>query len=256
MKLFSHCNNSAQTREALAAWYGSALGRALHACENECVEGILQNLFGYHLLQVGCPSADDRLSSSRIKHHAVIDAYAIPALTPQIYGYPHALPVMTDTIDVVVLPHTLEFDDDPHEVLREIERVLIPEGHVIILSFNPWSLWGLWHVLLRRRSRPPWCGRFLSATRIKDWLALLGFDIVVCRRFFYRPPLQHETVMRRLNFIEALGRRFWPVFAGIHIIVAKKRVAVVTPIKPRWKPRRSSLVPDYAGPASRGVPRV
>jgi SAM-dependent methyltransferase len=156
-----------------------------------------------------------------------------------MYTYAQALPILTDSVDVVVLAHTLEFEQDPHQVLREADRVLVPEGHVVILGFNPWSPWGLWHVLVSRWSRPPWSGQFRSLWRIKDWLALLGFDTTVSRGFFFRPPLRHDGVMHRLKVMEKLGQRFWPFAGAVYIIVAKKRVMRPTPIRPRWRPGRS-----------------
>jgi len=89
-----------------------------------------------------------------------------------------------------------------------------------------------------RRRRPPWSGDFRSILRLKDWLALLGFDLVYTRSFFFRPPLKRMGIMNRLDFLECVGRRWWPFLGGAYILVAKKRVVTLTPIKPRWRPRR------------------
>jgi len=236
-------------RRSLRLWYADRLGQWLLETERQELEDVLVNLFGYHLIQVGCLSDDDILDSSRILHRVVVDVDA-NGITDifGLYGRPDALPIESDSVDVVLLPHTLEFEYAPHQVLREVDRVLVPEGHVVILGFNPWSMWGLWWTLRLRRGGPPWCGRFRSTLRLKDWLALLGFDTVLLQSYFFRPPLHHAGIMRRLGFLERLGKRWWPIFGGAYLLVAKKRVATLTPIKPRWRPRRSLVGADLPRP--------
>lgn len=227
-------------RQRQHAWYGLNLGRTLLETEVTRLNGILSNLFGYHLLQVGQIGDADLLAGSRITHRMVLGVDVETRGRKCLYARADALPLASDTIDVIVLPHTLEFETEPHQVLREAERVLIPEGHVVILGFNPWSLWGLWRLFLRRGSYPPWCGNFRGLTRIKDWLALLGFDTIEEQGYFFRPPLQNLRVMQKLSFMENVGARWWPGLAGCYVLLAKKRVATLTPIKPSW--RRSRLV--------------
>lgn len=236
-------------RRRLRTWYAGLLGQWLLESEREQLEAVLPNLFGYHLLQVGCLSDHDLLDSSRILHRVVVDVDADDVTDVfGLFGRPDALPIESDSVDVVLLPHTLEFENDPHQVLREVDRVLVPEGHVVILGFNPWSIWGTWWTMRLRRGGPPWCGRFRSTLRIQDWLALLGFDTVMSQGYFFRPPFHHAGIMRRLDFMERLGKRWWPIFGGAYLLVAKKRVATLTPIKPRWRPRRSLVAADLARP--------
>lgn len=242
-----------EIRQELRYWYSHNIGQMLWESERAHLEPLLHKLFGYHLLQVGCPVDESLLAVSRVRHCAVVDTQCYGAsIIPHFFAYPDALPVTSASIDVVLLPHTLEFERDPHQVLREVDRVLIAEGHVLILGFNPWSLWGIRRLMSWRSRRliPPWCGRFLSLTRVKDWLALLGFDIVMVEPFFFRPPLNNEGVMRKLDFMETMGARWWPRLGGAYLLVAKKRVTTFTPIKPRWRPQRS-LVGKLAGPAAR-----
>ncbi len=243
-------------REELRAWYGHGLGMLLLDIERGHLDEVLHDLFGYHLLQVGCFHGQDLLAASRISHRVVLDADIARQNVPSspVCGCADELPIATDSVDVVVLPHTLEFEPDPHRVLREVERVLIAEGHVVVLAFNPWSLWGVWRWVLARRGIPPWSGRFLGLIRIKDWLALLGFDVVLVRQYFFRPPLQRDGVMRRLMFMEKIGARLWPRLSGAYMVVARKRVTTLTPIKPRWRPRRS-LVGVPARPCARTCSR-
>lgn len=241
-------------REALRAWFADALGTTLLDQEQIALDAILQDLFGYYLLQLGWVAPRDILAESRIRMRMVMDVDR-----PQGMDYPHALampemvPVQGDSLDVVVLQHTLEFAKDPHEVLREVDRILIPEGHVVIVAFNPWSYWGLWRLIRRRSRRFPWCGRFLSVTRIKDWMGLLGFDTVEVSPLFFRPPIRHEGMMRRLRFLDKAGARAWPLLSGVNIVVAQKRLATLTPIKlRRWRLQRR-LVVDVVKPTSGSV---
>ncbi|TPW18798.1 MAG: type 11 methyltransferase [Halothiobacillaceae bacterium] len=248
-----------QIRQDLRHWYSRYLGQILHASEREQLEPVFNTLFGYHALQVGCLLGNDLLANSRIPHRVVMDPDKNEDHTASIYAYPDALPISSDAVDMVLLPHTLEFERDPHEILREVDRVLIPEGHVIILGFNPWSLWGLFALWAKcwKKSGPPWCGRFLSLNRIKDWLALLGFEIIVVKQSFYRPPIQQKSITKRLQFMERLGQRYWPGLGGVYLLVARKKVTTLTPIKPRWRPRRA-LVGKWAESSTQCItpPRI
>jgi SAM-dependent methyltransferase len=239
----------------MRAWFAQAPGRWFQAEERAQLSTILPNLFGYHLLQLGDFYSRECLTSSRIPHCMALDRWlqqTPPAGERErsgIRGTPEWLPIATDCLDVVLLPHTLELTEDPHQILREVDRVLIPEGHVVILGFNPWSPWMLWRLALGWRGRPPWCGRFIRPARLRDWLELLGFDMVESRRYFFRPPLARKGLMKRLRFLDRLGRRWWPVLGAGYVVVARKRVATLTPIKSRWVTPRAGLVrpPDLVG---------
>lgn len=243
----SAANLGAQLRQ----WYELPLGQALRACEQRRLEEILPDLFGYHLLQVGA-LANGVLSASRVLHRAVMAVADEPRTDHQagLRGDPAQLPIAGDSLDALVLYHTLDFAPDPHQVLREAERVLVAEGSIVILGFNPWSLWGARHALGRRRGMP-WCGRFVSLTRLRDWLSLLGFETVSTGQLFRRPPMQRSVLLERLAFME--GARALP--GGVYVMVARKKVLTMTPVKPRWRPRRS-LVSGLADTASRNAARV
>jgi SAM-dependent methyltransferase len=215
--------------------------------ERRLLSAILPNLFGYHLLQVGAPYSEDCLGESRIRYCMVMDSDLPASALPEsvqarehIAGLAEALPFISDSLDVVILPHTLELTAMPHQILREVERVLIPEGHAVFLNFNPWGWWMPWRLLRFTRGHFG-CQRFVSHARLTDWLELLGFDVVLTRRYFFRPPLAREKIMQRLHFMERFGARWWPFFSGAYLLVAKKRVATLTPTRQRWRPRRSRL---------------
>ncbi len=250
-------SDSLDAMRGLRHWYGSPLGRRVYRTEQEILDQVLPNLFGFHLLQVGRPVDEDLLRASRIGHRFILEG-AVPRIRRNdrieeglFVGEFDAQPVADDCIDVLLLPHTLEFASQPHELLREAERVLIPEGHVVILGFNPWSLFGVRRLLTGWRDTSPWCGHFYSTLRLKDWLALLGFDTVLIKHYFFRPPFHHDAIMQRLAAMERWGERFWPPLGGGYLMVAKKRVATLTPIKPRWRSSRRLISVSPAEPTAR-----
>lgn len=240
-------------REMLDEWFATPLGSMLREQEQAELDAVVSNLFGYHLLQLGSLGGREALlPSSRIHHHVICRSVADCDPNPaSIVCRPSALPVQGDSIDVMVLPHALEFEADPHQVLREVERVLVPEGHVVILGFNPRGLWGLWKLAVGRMGQAPWSGQFLAQSRLRDWLRLLGFDIELSRPLFCRPPLQQQALLRKLEFLDAAGMRWCPMLAAVYLIVAKKRVSTLTPIKPRWKPKRNLVPGGVVEPSTR-----
>lgn len=237
--------------EQLRNWYAQPLGQGLLDAECRVLDDVLPDLFGYYLVQLGATMGAYLSGASLIRRHVLIDRCHAGALIGDeraagragaLHAHAGMLPLRSDSVDVVLLPHMLDFGVAPHEVLREVERVLVPEGYVVIMGFNPWSLWGLRRLFTwRRHGQAPWHGTFRGTLRIKDWLALLGFDVVSTRFCFFRPPLKHAGLMKRLQWMERLGGRWWPYLGGTYIIVAKKRVVTLTPIKPRWRPRRSLI---------------
>lgn len=240
-------------RQAFCAWLAKPLGRRLLKTERTELENILPGLFGYHLVQLGAVRKGiDLLSSSRIWHQVIVETALWPeAQSPGLLSHTDTLPFASATVDIMVLPHVLEYESNPHQVLREVQRVLVPYGTLIILGLNPRSLWGIWRFLLYRRGRMPWCGRFYSLSRIQDWLALLGFEMVNSRYFLFRPPLQHPKLMRRLYFLENIGRRWCPFLAGGYLVIAKKQVMRLDPVDSLWRDKGDLEVSGLMGPATR-----
>lgn len=245
-------------RQRLETWLESPVGQILLHTEQQQVNQSVAGLFGYHLLQIGNMGANHLLHESRIKHKVILDLYNTSISDPysHLQGDAEALPFDSDNLDVVVLPHTLEFSDEPHQILREVERVLIGEGHVVIISFNPWSLWGLWKRCVGWREQAPWNSEFFSLHRIKDWLELLGFELVESRACFLRPPIQHTKIMNRLAFLEKLAGFITPYIGAVYIVVAKKKVETATPIKMQWKSRRRKIAAGLIGQNTRNTPEM
>jgi SAM-dependent methyltransferase len=217
--------------EPLAAWFDTALGQYVLEREREYFDRVVADIFGYNALQFGLPQID-LLSTSRIPSRWCIGATGATALVTDFRD----LPIAANSVDLVVLPHVLEFSDDPHQILREIVRVLVPEGQVLISGFNPWSLLGLKRVAPRARAQMPWSGRFINLPRLKDWLSLLSFDMVGGRMRGYLPPFSQEHWLRRFGFLDNAGDRWWPFAGGVYLLQAVKRVRGMRVITPSWRP--------------------
>jgi len=229
--------------ERLRACFDEMPGRLLLEREIACLEGLLARCFGYYLLQAGYPGGQPGyLLASRISKHVVVDRLGpVPGLALKVQGELECLPVAGDCIDAVLLHHTLEFSRDPHQVLREAERVLIPEGRILVVGFNPWGLWRWWRGLRRSPGCLPWRRRSLSQKQVQDWLSLLGFDVELSQPLMFRPPLTNPWLMQSLAFLERLGGRWWPGLSGVYVLQGVKRVSTLTPIKPAW-PARSRVM--------------
>ncbi|MGD2081900.1 MAG: methyltransferase domain-containing protein [Chromatiales bacterium] len=233
--------------EAARAWFRDAPGSLLLDQERALLEARLPDLFGYYLVQLGyAGEVPEALYATRVRQKIVIDpSGAAPGGVASLMAEAGRLPIRSDTVDAVLLVHTLDFAPDPHQVLREVERILIPEGRLVIVGFNGLSLWGLRRWWPPRRREVPWSGRFIGPRRIDDWLTLLGLEVELNHSLMFRPPIRHAGAMRRLAFMERLGARYWPALSGAYLIQAVKRVATGTPIVPAWRARRR-LVPGGA----------
>lgn len=243
-----------QDWQALRDWFAGPTGARLAQAERELLAGMLPDLFGYHLLQLGLPDDHDWLESSRIRHRVLLDLAGLAGGTTGLQATADQLPFASESLDVVVLPHTLDFHPRPHDVLREVDRVLIPEGHVVILGFNPVSLWGLSRLMFAWREQMPWRGQFYTQTRLRDWLALLGFDCAANKGVFFRPAFANEKLMQKLMFMERLGQRCCPFAAAVYAVTGCKRTSTLTPIRPRWRSQRK-LVGTVVEPSTRGMQR-
>ena len=235
----------------LAAWLKTAPGRYLLAWEQARLDQEVCDAFGFHALQLGLPELEG-LRANRMPHRWVAsdslhlspplpvpppaeEAQSAPMPPgPALHCELDALPFPDASIDLVVLPQALELARDPHETLREVERVLVPEGRVVIVGFNPTSLWGLRQRLghMRRgmgiaRDRGlflPRAGDFIGYWRARDWLRLLGFEVEAGRFGCWRPPVTGERWLERFEWMDRVGDRWWPVLGAVYVICAIKRV--------------------------------
>ena len=242
--------------DSLRGWYRRPLGRLLANAETAALAKQLPQLFGYHLLVVDPPWESCSLEDSRIPHHVIQRVHSDDTDHPGMLGDTDAWPIMTDTLDAIVLPHSLELSHDPHQVLREADRCLIPDGHLVLFGFNPRSLWGIRRLLTRGSRGMPWDARFLSMSRVKDWLSLLGFDTLHSQYLLHRPPLRNARMLERLGFLEPRSGEGRILLSGAYMLVARKRTVIMTPIKATRNQRRQLFPVRVPGPTQRNIRRV
>lgn len=233
----------------LHPWLAHPSGRALLEWEQTQVDRLVSDLFGFHAVQLGMPELD-ALRCNRMPHKwlALDERYASwvqPSETTSLLTDVSAksdmrfegtalglrcsfaeLPFPSHSLDLVVLPHALELSHDPHAMLREVERVLVPEGRVLIAGFNPTSLWGMTHKASRlglgSNVLSPQ-GELLAYWRLRDWLRLLNFGIEAGGFGCYRPMTRSAGYWHRLRWMEHAGERWWPVLGAVYFVVAVKR---------------------------------
>jgi SAM-dependent methyltransferase len=230
----------------LSQFLRSPPGRYALAWEQRQLDAAVSDIFGYHAMQLGLPDIDT-LRENRMQLRFCAANRPRAPLPPGVERVGHdrmmvinryeELPFATHSIDLVVMPHILEFTDDPHQVLREVERVLVPEGQVIITGFNPYSMWGARQYLARLGAKPylPRAGRFISLPRIKDWLKLLSFDVERGRFGCYAPSVRSERWLARWGFLEKAGDRWWPFLGAVYMLTAVKRVRGMRLVGAVWK---------------------
>ena len=200
-----------------------------------------EDVFGFRACQVSLPEYDF-LRQNRIPFRFSLALEPGAALAAD----PLQLPLDAQSLDLLLLPHVLETHTDPHLVLREADRVLRPEGQVVISGFNPLSLWRIRQLFGGRGHGAPWDARFIGLVALRDWLRLLGFELNGGVFGCYAPPLTRAQWYRRLSFVEAAGARWWPIAGAVYVVRAIKRVhgaRLVTPAWRRERARRRALAP-------------
>ena len=240
----------------LKEWREQPLGALIAQQETEAFTRLCTRLFGYHLVQLGeFGDTQCYLATCPVQAKSVLQI-GTQSSTLGISAFTESfrLPVATDSIDALIFPHTLDFSIDPHQLLREADRVLIPNGRLVLSAFNPLSLLGVRRLITIRNKTVPWTGQFVPYHRLEDWLSLIGFDIETTDVLMFRPAFSRESWLHRFAILERYGKRFWPMLAGVYVVSAVKRVSRLTPIVPRWR----RLRPTGAGviePTARGLHR-
>lgn len=231
----------AESVDSLEQWWEGPVGQALLADEQPLVDEALRDIYGFHLMQLAVSRKLDLTRASTINHRFALSpalSASKEAMADLYTGHAdlERIPLESESIDLAVLHHVLEFSQHPHQLLRETARVLIPRGYVVIVGFNPFSWFGLFKQCGRLFTRKAqWRHRSLRLGRVVDWLRLLDFEPVAIRHGFYRWPIGHPKVMERTRWMETLARMTRLPAGGFYFILARKDVVGMTPIKPAWK---------------------
>jgi SAM-dependent methyltransferase len=231
-------------RTELRTWLRSPLGQSLLAQEKAVLAEPLEDVFGLHLMQVGLwGDGLELIGAARVQSKSLWARE--PSAGVAVCGDPAALPTRSDSVDAVLLPHTLEFVDDAYALLRELDRVLVAEGQLIVLGFSALGSWS-WRHRMTQGGFPPGLQRLLREGRVRDWFGLLGFEVVMSKRYLFVPPFARLQSERSRRFFSALALLAPPLFANGYLLKARKRVYARPRPRLRWRERRRlvSSVPE------------
>ena len=250
---------------ALGPWLETAAGRYVLDWERSRLDMLTADIFGFNAMQIGLPQVN-ALQANRMPHKWLTDVRLDTATQGEgdvgmVAGAGASMPVSvvldyaelpfaSHSLDLVVLPHVLEFAAEPHQVLREVERVLIPEGHLIVCGFNPASLWGARQLAGRLTGAPflPLDGEFIGPRRMRDWLKLLNMEVDRGHFGCYAPPCATEKWLQRYAFMEKAGNRWWPYLGAVYMMHAIKRVKGMRLVGPVWS--RNPVTAPHAVPVT------
>ena len=228
-------------RSSLSGWFTTPQGAYVLDWELAQFDSAVDDVFGFRAVQIGLPEVDFlRQNRIQFRFSLALEAGAAVAADPL------QLPLASQSVDLLVLPHVLEFHPNPHDVLREAERVLMPEGQVVISGFNTVSLWRLRQLFTWRAAGAPWDARFIGLLRLRDWLRVLGFELNGGTFGLYAPPFRQKLWLDRFAFMEKAGARWWPLTGGVYVVRAVKRVHGMRIVTPAWRQeraRRRALAP-------------
>lgn len=229
-------------------WLATPLGRRCLEHEQELMGEALERVFGIHMLQIGQWGPRDAfLSYARTQRQSLV-TWERGSRRADIVSRIDDLAIADDSIDAVILPHTLELTDSPQVLLRETNRVLRDDGHLVVLAFDPASPWGLRSLALRDGYPPG--HRMLREGRLRDWLELLSFEVAPPQRYCHTLPFEHVTRFATVPR-EHWARRWLPLLAGAYMITAQKRVHTLTPLRPEWQRSRLRAVRGLVEPTPR-----
>jgi SAM-dependent methyltransferase len=218
------------------------LGQALLQAETEQLSQMLTYHFGKHALLIGVAEQNCLLQSTVIPCKSILapPMHQNRGKQVSIEADLFALPITTGSVDLVLLPHTLEFIANPRQVLLEACRIIKPEGLIAICGFNPYSTWGL-AKLLARSNQAPWMGSFIKPGQIKNWLGLADFVMDMQTKILYHPPLNYPRLYKRNSVIDYFLKHCLPFSGGVYLLVARAKVIPLTPIKLKWTQQFSGL---------------
>lgn len=229
-------------------WYSSDAGKYFADEVQATIDELLSEIFGYYAIQLGeYPPRRDLLASSRVNSN-----FTTGVLQPDVFCSNEQLPFATDAIDLLVLPHSLELSSDPHAILREVDRLLVPEGHLIIIGFNPLTAWGVLQLGRFRKNYP-----FYRAGRVKEWLSVLGFEYMGNQ--YSQVNSLELPIPARLNkhhLVSLAMKKLAHRIAGGYVILAQKKMTTITPIRPRWKFKPSLVNTGLTEPTTRKISRI
>lgn len=220
--------------QRLESWFSRPRGQYLLSEEKHLAASLLGETFGYHQLQLGMTGGHALATGSPLGHKIYSSAVARTGVG--LLCEPDCLPFANDGIDAVVLHHALEFSASPHGLLREAHRVLAPQGQIVILGFNPLSLFGLSMKVTGLLPERLWGqAHSISVRRLKDWLNLLGAEVLGVHHCFVMPPAGGPRLSGILTRCDRYATQSRLPLGGVYAIHAKKLSSTLTPTRLRWR---------------------
>lgn len=225
-------------------WLTEAVGKDLLSIEQHMLTQALAALGGPYALLIGSPAQTELLSACHTSHPILLTPLTVThSSVHAIESDLSELPIATGSMNLVLMPHMLEYTVHPHQLFLEACRVVRPEGYIVIIGFNPYSLWGLRKIITRKMRTAPWSTHFLPRERIKKWLKLAEFSLVHEDTVLFRPPLLKKSAFERLKFLESVGAKLYKPLGGVYILVAQAKVIPLTPIRLKWKQKLANFNP-------------
>ncbi len=219
----------------LHQWFQTPLGQQLVDDQRQCVTGIMKSKFGQHLVQLDVGLFQPLVKNPPVGCMSLMSRLENRAACPVIRAVPEHLPLRPDTIDHLLLHHTLDFCEDPFQALREAETTLVSGGYMIVVGFNPNSFWGIRRLFQFKNNQQPWNGRFLSVNRVQDWLNVLGLEVQSHYSVVHRLPIASVAWAEKLNWLNSLLTRAFPQTGGCYVLVTQKRVPGITLTGAKWR---------------------
>ena len=242
------------------SWYQTLSGRSALVDVEELCAQTMTEIFGYYAIQIGMLSGECDL----LKHSRVTAGFSLgdpdslnglnlnnrsaanqdkdvedKAIKYAVISSNEQLPISTDNVDLVVASHVLEMSQNPHQVLREIDRVLVPEGHCILIGFNPYSLSNIKKAIRfsrkSKQDKQQETYKMRSVARVRDWFSLLGFEVLEVNYMGLRPTLNNQKIFNSLKWLESWGEFAGPLLGSMYIVHAKKQVIAMRPDKKVWR---------------------
>lgn len=213
--------------------------------DEECraIAPLFTQHMGKHTLLIGTPQQARYLAVSNTHCQTLLTPiHTLTHQTKTIESDLHELPIASGSVDLVMMPHTLEFVDNPRQLLNEACRIIKPEGLLLISGFNPLSSWGLRRRLHANKIKKviPWSGNIIYPKDIRNWLGLLDFVLEKQARALFTPPIAHFNLHQKLKPLEWVGKMV-PAMGGAYLILARAKVIPMTPIRLKWKQQISGL---------------
>lgn len=255
-----------QRQRAWDRWVSGELGHRVQIEERRLARRELRRLFGQVVVQVGGSAGFPLIADAMAPHRLhIVFGGELPTHShcPLILAEDHLLPIPSESVDILILQHCLDLSAHPHQVLREVERVLRPGGRLLVLGFNPHSLWGLRRLLGTRFGGViPWQTRFMKSAQVEDWCRLLNLVPEHKHHAVYSLPVVKRSIRKLLKrFEHGIARRDWPVGAVYCIRAKKERVAFIqskpSPLSrlTQGRPVMKPAVGLRRRPALRAVPK-